>query len=88
MVEALVLAIPFEPAAHIKVIDLGCGTVDITNVCTTLLGRRFMVNDEQAIRDLVRAWMRTSMVGDLPQILELMADDVLFLTPGREPSAG
>jgi len=44
-----------------------------------------MTNDEQAIRDLVATWMKASASGDLPTLLELMSDDVVFLTPGREP---
>jgi uncharacterized protein (TIGR02246 family) len=44
-----------------------------------------MANDEQAIRDLVATWMRATLAGDLSQVLKLMADDVVFLTPGREP---
>jgi uncharacterized protein (TIGR02246 family) len=44
-----------------------------------------MQNDEQAIRDLVATWMKATLAGDLSQVLQLMADDVVFLTPGREP---
>jgi uncharacterized protein (TIGR02246 family) len=44
-----------------------------------------MTNDEQAIRDLVATWMRATLAGDLSQVLKLMADDVVFLTSGREP---
>jgi uncharacterized protein (TIGR02246 family) len=44
-----------------------------------------MANDEQAIRDLVVTWMRASLAGDVSQVLKLMSDDVVFLTPGREP---
>lgn len=44
-----------------------------------------MKNDEQAIRDLVMTWMQASASGDLSKILELMSEDVLFLTAGREP---
>jgi uncharacterized protein (TIGR02246 family) len=44
-----------------------------------------MNSDEQAIRDLVNTWMRASASGDLTKILGLMADDVVFLTPGRPP---
>ncbi len=44
-----------------------------------------MKHDEQAIRDLVMTWMQASVSGDLSTILELMSDDVIFLTPGREP---
>jgi len=44
-----------------------------------------MTNDEQAIRDLVATWMKASASGDLPQLLELLSDDVVFLTLGHEP---
>ena len=42
-------------------------------------------NDEQAIRELVDTWLAASKAGDSKTLLGLMADDVLFLTPGREP---
>ena len=44
-----------------------------------------MVEDEQAIRDLLATWHRATAAGDLATVLGLMADDVLFLTPGGEP---
>ena len=44
-----------------------------------------MTDDEGAIRDLVETWMRASKDGDTATVLDLMTDDVLFLTPGREP---
>jgi uncharacterized protein (TIGR02246 family) len=44
-----------------------------------------MPNDEQAIRGLVATWLRATAAGDLQQVLKLMADDVVFLTPGRPP---
>jgi uncharacterized protein (TIGR02246 family) len=44
-----------------------------------------MSEDERAIRELVEAWMDASRRGDVPTVLDLMTDDVLFLTPGREP---
>ena len=44
-----------------------------------------MANDQQAIRDLVTTWLRATTAGDLPQVLKLMADDIVFLTPGQEP---
>lgn len=47
-----------------------------------------MANDEQAIRDLIATWMRATAEGDLPQILRLMADDAIFLTPGQPPMRG
>ena len=42
-------------------------------------------NDEEAIRQLVRTWMAASKAGDLSKVLSLMADDVIFMVPGRQP---
>lgn len=42
-------------------------------------------DDEQQIRELVDTWLEASKVGDLPTMLNLLADDVLFITPGKEP---
>jgi uncharacterized protein (TIGR02246 family) len=44
-----------------------------------------MNSDEQAIRDLVKRWMDASKAGDLATALSLMADDVVFMVPGKEP---
>jgi uncharacterized protein (TIGR02246 family) len=44
-----------------------------------------MTNDERAIRDLVATWMDASQKGDVQTVLGLMADDVVFMVPGREP---
>ena len=44
-----------------------------------------MSDDEKAIRELVDTWMDASRRGDTTAILELMTDDVLFMTPSREP---
>ena len=44
-----------------------------------------MTDDERAIRELVEDWMAASKAGDTDAVLALMTDDVLFLTPGREP---
>ncbi len=44
-----------------------------------------MTEDERAIRDVVATWMKASETGDLATVLSLMADDVVFLVPGREP---
>ena len=43
------------------------------------------MDDERAIRELVDAWMDASRRGDTAAVLDLMTDDVLFMTPGREP---
>ena len=44
-----------------------------------------MQKDEQAIRDLVNKWLAATRTGDLPTVLSLMADDVIFMVPGQEP---
>ena|SRR5438876_8287724 len=44
-----------------------------------------MQSDEQAIRNLVDTWMTASRTGDLATVLRLMADDVIFMVPGKEP---
>ena len=43
-----------------------------------------MQSDEQKIRQLVSTWMAASKAGDVETVLSLMADDVIFLTPGQE----
>jgi uncharacterized protein (TIGR02246 family) len=42
-------------------------------------------HDEQAIRELVQTWMAATRAGDTATVLSLMADDVVFFVPGREP---
>ena len=42
-------------------------------------------DDEQAIRELVDNWLRSTERGDIDTVLSLMSDDVVFITPGREP---
>jgi uncharacterized protein (TIGR02246 family) len=44
-----------------------------------------MTDDERAIRQVVETWMAASERGDLVTVLSLMADDVIFMVPGREP---
>ena len=44
-----------------------------------------MTDDERAIRDLVETWMAASKAGDIPTMLSLMADDVIFMVPGQKP---
>lgn len=44
-----------------------------------------MPADEQVIRDVLSAWFDATATGDLPRLLTLMADDVVFLGPGRPP---
>ena len=44
-----------------------------------------MSNDEQAIRNLVDTWCRATEAGDVDALAPLMADDMVFLTPGGQP---
>ena len=44
-----------------------------------------MTTDEQAIRTVIETWLTASAAGDLPTVLNLMADDVVFLVAGQKP---
>ena len=44
-----------------------------------------MSEDESAIRHLIATWLEASKKGDLQTVLSLMADDVVFMVPGRQP---
>lgn len=46
-----------------------------------------MGSDERAIRDLHTAWIDAVKAGELECLLNLMADDVVFLSPGGAPCA-
>ena len=47
-----------------------------------------MQNDEQEIRQLVATWMSATKSGDVKAVLELMADDVVFLVAGQPAMIG
>ena len=47
-----------------------------------------MTSDEQAIHKLLTTWQQASKTEDLPTVLRLMAEDAVFLTPGRPPIRG
>jgi uncharacterized protein (TIGR02246 family) len=44
--------------------------------------------DEQSIRDLVARWHAATAAGDVATVLQLMADDVVFLVAGQPPMKG
>jgi uncharacterized protein (TIGR02246 family) len=44
-----------------------------------------MGSDEQAVREVHSIWIDTVNSGDMDRLLRLMADDAVFLNPGREP---
>ena len=44
-----------------------------------------MGSDEQAIRELHSTWIDAVNAGDHVRLLALMADDVVFLSPGEAP---
>ena len=53
------------------------------------LDTRFaMPNDEQSIRDLIALWLKATADGDLPTLLNLMSEDVVFLSSGQQPMRG
>lgn len=41
--------------------------------------------DEQAIRSLIESWAQATAAGDLHELMSLMTEDVIFLTPGQPP---
>lgn len=44
-----------------------------------------MDSDEQQIRAMVAAWMAANEAGDVEKVLGFVAEDVVFLLPGRPP---
>lgn len=42
-------------------------------------------DDERAIHELIEAWIAATNAGDLAKVRSLMADDVVFMVPGRAP---
>jgi uncharacterized protein (TIGR02246 family) len=44
-----------------------------------------MQSDEVEIRKLVATWMSATKAGDIDTVLDLMADDAVFLVSGRPP---
>jgi uncharacterized protein (TIGR02246 family) len=46
------------------------------------------MNDEQKIRELILAWLDATKAGDVSRLGSLMAEDVVFLTPGQQPMRG
>jgi uncharacterized protein (TIGR02246 family) len=47
-----------------------------------------MTTDEQAIRELISRWHSATAAGDVDSVLKLMAEDVVFLVPGKPPMRG
>ena len=41
--------------------------------------------DERQIRELIESWIAASNARDLPALMDMMTDDVVFMTPGRAP---
>jgi uncharacterized protein (TIGR02246 family) len=41
--------------------------------------------DEREVREWLDRWWQATRSGDVDGVLALMADDVVFLTPGNEP---
>ena len=47
-----------------------------------------MNTDEQSIRALVATWHHATTAGDVEAVLQLMAEDVVFLVAGQPPMRG
>jgi uncharacterized protein (TIGR02246 family) len=45
-------------------------------------------NEKQAIRRVIEDWLQASKNNDTAALLQLMAEDVVFLLPGQEPMRG
>jgi len=44
--------------------------------------------DQQAIREVLALWHRATAAGDVNTVVNLMAEDVVFLVPGHPPMRG
>jgi uncharacterized protein (TIGR02246 family) len=44
-----------------------------------------MTDDARQIRELIDSWIAASNAGDVPALMDMMTDDVIFMTPGRPP---
>jgi uncharacterized protein (TIGR02246 family) len=42
-------------------------------------------DDERQIRKLIASWIAASNARNLPALIDMMTDDVVFMTPGRAP---
>ena len=42
-------------------------------------------DDERQIRKLIDSWIAASNARNLPALIDMMTDDVVFMTPGRAP---
>jgi|HubBroStandDraft_3_1064219.scaffolds.fasta_scaffold59381_3 uncharacterized protein (TIGR02246 family) len=44
-----------------------------------------MTDDARQIRELIDSWIAASNAGDIAALMDMMTDDVIFMTPGRPP---
>jgi len=44
-----------------------------------------MMEDERAMREVVRNWMDATRAGHTAAVLSLMTEDAVYMVPGREP---
>lgn len=45
-------------------------------------------DDEAAVRAVIETWHQATSAGDIARVLPLMAEDAIFLGPGRPPMQG
>jgi uncharacterized protein (TIGR02246 family) len=42
-------------------------------------------SEERQIRRLIDSWIAASNARDVPALMDMLTDDVIFMTPGRAP---
>ena len=80
MVEALVAAIPFESAAPLRAIDLGCGTGTVTQAVVDAFPNAHVTCLDLAENMIA---MAQSKMADFPQVSYVLSDFKIFEFDGR-----
>jgi tRNA (cmo5U34)-methyltransferase len=80
MVEALVAAIPFESAAPLRAIDLGCGTGTVTQAVVDAFPNAHVTCLDLAENMIA---MAQSKMADFPQVSYVLSDFNIFEFDGR-----
>jgi tRNA (cmo5U34)-methyltransferase len=80
MVEALVAAIPFESAAPLRAIDLGCGTGTVTQAVVDAFPNAHVTCLDLAENMIA---MAQSKMADFPQVSYVLSDFSIFVFDGR-----
>jgi hypothetical protein len=79
-------ALTFREKGREDTQEMSCSSSSTsTAYCHQEGSQSLMQNEEAAIRKLVDTWLAASQTGDLATVLSLMADDVIFMVPGKQP---